>query len=431
MDREKGLRNTILRFLAVLTMTAVSPGCMGPACPLADTEVTISFITSGMQAKSALPDEEKISDINLLIFNSHGQLERHIYSTDGRTVFQSSLLKSEEYTFTAMVNFGMKVSVSRIEDLSGIYCHLAYPDEYREGMPMYVKPVTRVIGADGQITLNLTRLMSKISLRMDRSALSEDVTMRVTGVRIGNCPKRMQVFESSRAVSEDDCFNVGFSLDEGGCVGMNRTYIHGISESVCVYMLENMQGLFREDDIGNDSDKVFGQEDIRSQTCSYIEIDFDYTSSDWESSDGPLKYRFYLGEDRNSLDIERNCHYHITVCPRDNGISEDSWRVDKSELKYVGQVMMEQYPSDYIVGNIGDRIHIGCHLMPSDAPFDIGLDYLEFDRERGIYDYEIDEDGHGVILTLKKSGTGLIYMEAGTPIDDTALFLIEVNLPET
>ena len=42
--------------------------------------------------------------------------------------------------------------------------------------------------------------------------------------------------------------------------------------------------------------------------------------------------------------------------------------------------------------------------------------------------YEIDADGHGVTLTLKKSGRGLIYMEAGEPINDAALFLIEVNL---
>ena len=158
-------------------------------------------------------------------------------------------------------------------------------------------------------------------------------------------------------------------------------------------------------------------------------MDFDYISPQWISSQGPLKYRFYLGEDRNNLDIERNCHYSITICPKDEGINSDGWRVDKSKLSYVGQTMMEQYPSDYIRGNIGQKIHIGCRLTPQNTPFDIGLDYLEFDKERGIYDYEIDPDGHGVILTLTAPGTGLIYMEAGPPINDAALFFIEVNLP--
>ena len=45
------------------------------------------------------------------------------------------------------------------------------------------------------------------------------------------------------------------------------------------------------------------------------------------------------------------------------------------------------------------------------------------------YDYEIDEDGRGAVLTLTGPGCGLIYMEAGDPINDAALFIIEVNLP--
>ena len=67
-------------------------------------------------------------------------------------------------------------------------------------------------------------------------------------------------------------------------------------------------------------------------------------------------------------------------------------------------------------------------MTPSWTPFDIGIEYLEADKAEGIYDYVIDEDGYGVTLTLKSPGTGLIYMEAGYPINDAALFFIEVNL---
>ena len=51
------------------------------------------------------------------------------------------------------------------------------------------------------------------------------------------------------------------------------------------------------------------------------------------------------------------------------------------------------------------------------------------DREDGIYDYIIDADGHGVTLILKGPGSGLVYMEAGEPVNESELFLIEVNLP--
>lgn len=53
---------------------------------------------------------------------------------------------------------------------------------------------------------------------------------------------------------------------------------------------------------------------------------------------------------------------------------------------------------------------------------------MEDDKTAGIYDYEIDPDGHGATLTLTGPGVGLIYMDAGDPINDAALFIIEVNL---
>ena len=90
----------------------------------------------------------------------------------------------------------------------------------------------------------------------------------------------------------------------------------------------------------------------------------------------------------------------------------------------------QAYPSDYIVGDIGDIIHIWCDVSPRNAPFDVGLEYMEDDKAEGIYDYVIDEDGHGATLTLTGPGRGLIYMEAGEPVNEAALFIIEVNLPQ-
>ena len=103
--------------------------------------------------------------------------------------------------------------------------------------------------------------------------------------------------------------------------------------------------------------------------------------------------------------------------------------MDKSDLQDIETPFFNAYPSDYIQGDIGDKIHIWCEFSPADIPFDVGQSYMEDDRERGIYDYIIDEDGHGAILTLKGPGRGLIYMEAGHPVNDAALFIIEVNQP--
>ena len=399
------------------------------SCTIDRREADISILIGEavLKTKSELPDEEKISDVSILIYDIYGRLEHSSYHV-GQSVFQAKLLKGERYEIRAFVNFGYRISAQHIENLTDMQFHLAYPDECRNGIPMVaIEEVT--IGEDCQVMLEPIRLMSRISLKMDRSRLSDDVRMEVSSVRIGNCPKKVKVFGNSRAESEDDCFTVGYSRSGSECAALNIEDSRRISDEISLYMLENMQGRFSENVVDSDEGKIFEDYDKRQEICSYVELALEYSSPTWTSMTGPLIYRFYLGEDRNNLDVERNCHYHITVSPEDDGLKENSWRVDKTGLQYTGETSLVKYPSGYINGNIGDKIHLGCIATPSHAPFDIGLEYLEDDKAEGIYDYEIDADGHGVTLLLTGPGTGLIYMEAGDPINEAALFIIEVNLP--
>ena len=418
MGRERQL------LCGILTVFMLFPSC---AIDNREAEISILIGETALKTKSRLPDEEKISDVGILIYDVYGRLEHSSYHT-GQNVFQAKLLKGERYEIRAFVNFGYKITAQHIEELEDLQFHLAYPDEYKNGIPM-VAATDVVINGDSQIVLEPVRLMSRISLKMDRSKLSEDVRMDVSSVRIGNCPKKVKVFGNSRAESEDDCFTAGYSHSGSECSALNTEDSKRMSDEVSLYMLENMQGRFSENGIDSDEDKIFEDYDKRQDICSYVELALEYSSPAWTSMTGPLIYRFYLGEDRNSLDVERNCHYHITVSPEDDGLKENSWRVDKTGLQYTGETSLVKYPSGYINGNIGDRIHLGCIVTPSHAPFDIGREYLEDDKAEGIYDYEIDTDGHGVTLQLTGPGTGLIYMEAGDPINEAALFIIEVNLP--
>lgn len=425
MGRKKGIWYS---FLSIAVLFATFTGCHEEFCN-ESTWIKIHIKGTVPVSKAQLPDEEKVTDINLLIFDSHGMILEHLYRS-GAKEFQVCLIKGESYTFAALANLGYRVDVKSLDELRDLEFYLAYPDEYKNGMPMYSEIQAHRISEQSVIELSLINMMSKISLRIDRNMLSDQVEMNVTGVRIGNCPKKISIYKNNKVQSEDECFSLGFSHQGHECSDLNTMKGLGVSEEVSVYMLENMQGAFNEGGIEHDNDKILGSLDPRSKTCSYIELDLDYSSPSWQSGNTPLKYRFYLGENMNSLDIERNCHYHITVIPQDDGLKGDSWRIDKSGLKYIGQTMLEQYPADYIVGNIGDKIHLGCRLTPEHTPFDIGREYMEDDKANGIYDYEIDQDGHGVTLTLTGPGCGLIYMEAGDPINDTALFLIEVNTPK-
>ena len=391
-------------------------------------EVTIFIGGTPLITKSELPDEEKISDISFMIFDEYGNLENNTYLYNGQQTYNINLLKGSRYSIYACINFGYAVKADNEEDLRNIEHFLAYPDEYRDGIPMVAIRKDILISDDSIINLEAERLMARISLRMDRSRLSEGVRMDVIGVRIGNCPKTVRPFTISHVVNEDECFRVGFRYDDLSCQSLNSINTDNISDELSLYMLENMQGTFSPEGPQSHQDKVFKETDFRKSICSYIEIELEYSYGDLASSEYPLIYRFYLGDGLNSLDIERNCHYHITVTPENDGLNEDGWRVDKSGIIFIGKPELIQYPSDYIRGDIGDVIHIGCTLNPPDTPFDIGLEYLEDDKAEGIYDYVVDEDGHGVTLTLTGPGRGLIYMEASEPINDAALFVIEVNL---
>ena len=421
MERKGRLRNNILK---LASYAALICGCSKAP---EQAMVRINFHEADVPVRSMSPDEEKITDISLIIFDESGQAEDCIWLTRGSRTCTTDLVIDKKYTFCACANFGYQIYASHIEELQDIRYHLAYPDEYREGIPMAaVKEV--LITEECIVDIDLQRLMAKISLRMDRSRLDRDVEMNVRSARIGNCPRYAKPFTASKIEDNDDTFPTGYLLNDIQTAELNYNIGEGLSSEVSLYMFENMQGA-ADGNITHDSEKVFEQKDKRSEVCSYIEMEIEYLSSEKASGEKGLIYRFYLGEDRNSFDVERNTHYHITVTPENNGLNDDGWRVDKSGLKDLGPAYLRAYPSDYIRGDIGDQVHIWCEFSPASAPFDVGISYMEDDKAEGIYDYRIDTDGHGATLTLTGPGRGLIYMEAGEPVNDAALFIIEVNQP--
>lgn len=421
MERKGRLRNNILK---LASYAALICGCSKAP---EQAMVRINFHEADVPVRSMSPDEDKITDISLIIFDESGQAEDCIWLTRGSRTCTTDLVIDKKYTFCACANFGYQIYASHIEELQDIRYHLAYPDEYREGIPMAaVKEV--LITEECIVDIDLQRLMAKISLRMDRSRLDRDVEMNVGSARIGNCPRYAKPFTASKIEDNDDTFPTGYLLNDIQTAELNYNIGEGLSSEVSLYMLENMQGP-ADGNITHDSEKVFEQKDKRSEVCSYIEMEIEYLSPEKASGEKGLIYRFYLGEDRNSFDVERNTHYHITVTPENNGLNDDGWRVDKSGLKDRGPAYLRAYPSDYIRGDIGDQVHIWCEFSPASAPFDVGISYMEDDKAEGIYDYRIDTDGHGATLTLTGPGRGLIYMEAGEPVNDAALFIIEVNQP--
>lgn len=416
------------RIFCIVLSALLATGCAWTDMPEEKKVLCRIAVNDGDYASKAMdPDEERISDVSIMIFDERGDAEECLWLQNGQTTAEVSLVVGKRYSFRACANFGYRTYADHIDELDETIYYMAYPDEYSQGMPMYAEIDNIRIGEDASVELKLQRLMAKISLRMDRRRLSEGVEMNVLGVRIGNCPKSVKVFEKNTVSSHDQCFGMGFSRDDVQTAVLNTIRQDDISGTVTLYMLENMQGDI-EGSIDSDAEKVFGEQDHRRDICSYIEMDIEYLSHE-KYSERPLVYRFYLGDSRTNLDVERNCHYMITVCPEDDGLKGDGWRVDKSGISDLGPTYIKPYPSQYVRGKIGDKVHIGCKVSPQNTPFDVGEDYMKDDNKTGIYDYEIDPDGHGAVLTLTGPGRGWIYMEAGAPVDRGVLFVIEVDLP--
>ncbi len=402
----------------VLCLLSVS-GCADRIDSLrAPTDILLC--TGEVDTKAAEPDCDRIRDANIFVFSSDGFLERAEYIRG--TGCTLPLVYGRDYDIYACVNFGYKLSIKTLDEVNSLLFHLAYPDDYSTGMPM----CGAVFGvrAGNSIRVPIVRMMAELRLSMDRSRLGDKVTMDVQSLRIGNCPRRCRVFSESGAESSDDCFSVGFSRKSSECALLNKTVGDGKSAELSLYMLENIQGDF-PGEVGTDSDKVLDKSAHLADVCSYIEMELSYRSPEHYSYGGFLKYRFYLGESRQNLDVRRNCLYHITVTPEGDGLNEDSWRIDRTSLSDIVSFIMT--PDGYIEPEIGDEVHVRCEYSPSGAPFKIGLNELEEGRTRGVFNYTIDEDWHGVKLSIVGPGDANVYMQAGAPINQAGLLSIHVN----
>lgn len=380
--------------------------------------------------RAAAADEDRISDCNILIYNCFGILEEQRYfpwremEESGLVSFETRLLKNAPLTILAAANLGYKLSaplhLSKAETLRH---HLTYPDEYSQGLPMVARLDGCLPDQKEPVTLQLERLMARIDLQIDRSALDADVSFRVRSVLLGGCPSSALLFTPSRAETGIDVFTEGFRCDGPQADVLNRDESLGLSQPLSLYQLENCQGDLLEG-VESDADKVFIEGRYR-EVCSYLEIRAEYLSESWATQPGKyLIYRCYLGESLANFDVRRNACYPITVRPQGDGLGGDGWRVDKEGLEPRRSFAL--HPAAYNECQKGEDFHLWCEVLPKGTPMTIEpIAYDEDIRVAQLYDYTLDEDGNGLTIHTKKGGTAVIYFNAGPPVNrDTLAMLV-------
>lgn len=500
---------------AILWQSCSGLDCLPEQC-MPGGNVLVKVTVSGAESRAMDPDEARISDINILVFNEYGVLEDHAYMTFGQSAgeggisWNADLVRNATYSIYACANFGYAFSAADTEELESMKYYMAYPDDYSAGLPMSGQSGKITVTGD-EVTIPLQRLMAKISISIDRSMLDDDVEFNVRSIQVEGCPRSVTPFSRNHIRDPFDFFPSGFLRKDYETDMLNTVYPDGRSGETCLYTLENMQG----DLLPGNADetlKVLDEDSPARELCTYIEIKAEYMSSSGYSLPGKyLVYRFYPGENPGNFDVCRNSEYRIVITPSGSGLDGTSWRIDKSgigyytraielsytdiRLSYIGEIMeicpyltpegmgeewlewysddesvatvsdegivratgegectvtchvndgsgckaeclvtvdfapyyMKVFPGNFIRCRKGDILNLKCDYFPTDAPFDIGIEELEYDKGRGIYDYVIGEDGKSVTLVTKSRGSGLLYMEAGYPVNQAEMIVVVVD----
>lgn len=302
-----------VRWLLIVVLVAA---CSRVEEPLGG-EVSISLLSPGAHTRSGDPDDNLVSDYNILVYNSFGLLEASVYVPRREyrgevPSLKARLLKDSPYMIFAAANLGYELKFGSSQEALEYRFHLAYPDEFEAGIPMAAYVPLAVAGADGKLEVPLERLVSRVDLRVDRRSLNEDVSLRITSARVCNSPSSVLLFGDSTVDQWGSLFGEGYLKTGSGIYPLNHDTLDGISGTVWLYLLENLSG---------------------GLVQSYIEVKADYFSSSCHTRPGEsLIFRFHVSEGRDAC---RNTCYPIIIKPSATGLDcPDGWRLDKSALVY-------------------------------------------------------------------------------------------------
>lgn len=311
------------RFLFDISVLLFVAACSPVPTPSLREPVTFVLQAGGPLTRSADPDEDRISDYNLLVYNAMGELEEKLYVSDREMEAQGAsvscslrLVKDLPHSILAAVNLGYELPRLSLAEAMEYRYHMAYPDEFIGGIPMAGRLENFLPRAE--TVIRLERLMARVSIRIDRHTLDPEVVLKIREVKLGNCPSSVCLFDRSCAQTQEQLFLLGFLKEGHSCEPLNREEALGWSLELPFYLLENCQG-----------------NGLKPSVCSYVEIKASYNSPSWSSKPGEyLIYRFYLQDTPGQYDVIRNNHYHIIVRPEGDGLQcEDLWRMNREGLQ--------------------------------------------------------------------------------------------------
>lgn len=354
-----------LFFLAFLALLFC--GCSHHDLPLAEHgDTMVYFRYDSATTKTLQVNDTQISNCNIMMYDAQGQLVASSYCPTGKvTTMSLTSAIGRSYKFYCVCNIGDITGNPLFRNVTGLegyqYTVNSYSDivDITGAVPMTGCTGFITIAAGMNIVIDLTRCVALVSIRIDDSEL-ENSDISINSIRVRNAASKVGLFGHSAATSAQDCTPNG----DYAAPAELSTFNNG--DPVGFYMFENKQGELLP---GNTSctTKFFEEGSIYEQLCSYVELEGYYNDL---LSDNPRRgnftYRFYLGENTTTdFSVVRNHHYHIVLKLHDNGVDEESWRVDDELLPYA--TLVRVIPPEYTFVGVSGTTTLTAEVLPAGA----------------------------------------------------------------
>lgn len=335
----------------------------GEAVPV---KLVLSLNEQTPVTRSAFADFNAITldDVNILIYSNDGnQLidlcyynELNFLAETSSSVLSLNLNASPGlHKIYVVANWGSSMEELDVSTESNLKA-LQLTDRTTNGIPSTNIPLFCAVGASNadiytagstniasgvSINASLKRLVSRITVKVDDSNLTAGVKVTPTKIALLQVPTTVtlgknepaslfsaagdfqlittaelpRILQSSIAQSSNPTFNPHAPGDNG----------------ISLFMLENMQG----EGVETTDQKLKTPLPGKSDLVTYLEVTASFVNTTGVgAASGIIKYKLYLGNDiYRNMDVQRNTHYQVTLNLKgDGGLSESSWRVEKSSL---------------------------------------------------------------------------------------------------
>lgn len=309
--------------------------------------------------KSVTIDDNIVSNINVFVYDREGNLVDCDYSTTGNIFLK--VWANRIYNVYSIANIG-NITTVPLHTESAMLAYKYSISDYTgiagvgNAVPMSGVLTGITLTDGGVIPIVLTRLISRVTVILDKSQLSGVTTFDIKNIRIKNTPRVVTPFYDNTPTSSE-------ILEDGDMA--TAAQIGNITTSgVTFHLFENYQGTLLPENLSV-TGKVFPEDSPYRLVCSYIEMEIDYKTATSYSNN--LKYRFYLGRDYTSnFTIKRNTQYTVVVTPSNSGINETTWRVDVSNLKYY-VTSISVSPATHTLTSLGQTKQLTATVLPDYA----------------------------------------------------------------